>query len=131
MLVFFYFIYFNITVVKNLWKSTCFKKTKHAKFSKKREFLTPWYAYIRVRIRGNKCSFSQKIYCTLFSWSTRFEIHPLALLPTKCPFMMYFQKTYAVLVLRNFLFCGKPFFRKMMTLYTKLSFRAPPFYRPE
>ena len=26
----------------------CFKKTKHAKFSEKRTFLTPWYAHVRV-----------------------------------------------------------------------------------
>ena len=30
----------------------CFKKTKHAKFSKKRTFFTPWYAHVSVRIRG-------------------------------------------------------------------------------
>ena len=30
----------------------CFKKTKHVKFSKKRTFLTPWYAHVCVRIRG-------------------------------------------------------------------------------
>ena len=29
-----------------------YKKTKHAKFSKKLTFLTPWYAHVRVRIRG-------------------------------------------------------------------------------
>ena len=27
----------------------CFKKTKHAKFSKKRTFLTPWYAHVKSR----------------------------------------------------------------------------------
>ena len=27
----------------------CFKKTKHAKFSEKRTFLTPWYAHVRIR----------------------------------------------------------------------------------
>ena len=26
----------------------CFKKTKHAKFFKKRTFLTPWYAHVRT-----------------------------------------------------------------------------------
>ena len=30
----------------------CFKKRKHAKFSEKRRFLTPWYAHVRVRIKG-------------------------------------------------------------------------------
>ena len=29
-----------------------FKKTKHAKFSEKRTFLTPWYGHVRVRIKG-------------------------------------------------------------------------------
>ena len=29
----------------------CFKK-KHAKFSEKRIFPTPWYAHVLVRIRG-------------------------------------------------------------------------------
>ena len=27
------------------------KKSKHAKFSEKQTFLTPWYAHVRVRIR--------------------------------------------------------------------------------
>ena len=27
----------------------CFKKTKHAKFSEKRTFLTPWYAHVKSR----------------------------------------------------------------------------------
>ena len=29
----------------------CFKKAKHGKFSEKRTFLTPWYAYVRFEIR--------------------------------------------------------------------------------
>ena len=29
----------------------CFKKSKHAKFSKKQTFLTPRYAHVRLRIR--------------------------------------------------------------------------------
>ena len=28
----------------------CLKKTKHANFSEKQKFLTPWYAYVRVHI---------------------------------------------------------------------------------
>ena len=48
------------------------KKTKHAKFSKKQTFLTPWYAQVPV---------FQKIWRALFSWNTRFEIRPFALLP--------------------------------------------------
>ena len=34
----------------------------------------------------------------------------------KCPFMMYFQNAYAVLVLHNF-FVRETLFRKMMALY--------------
>ena len=28
-------------------KNGCFKKTKHAKFSEKQTFVTPWYAHVR------------------------------------------------------------------------------------
>ena len=35
----------------------CFKKTKHAKFSEKRTFLTPWYAHVR---------FSENLACFVF-----------------------------------------------------------------
>ena len=52
----------------------CFKKTKHTKFSKKRTFLTPCYAHVMF--------VSRKIWRALFSWKTRFEISPFALLPT-------------------------------------------------
>ena len=62
----------------------CFKKRKHAQFSEKRIFLTPWYAHVRARIRGKKCSFFRKIWRALFSWNTRFEIRTLALLPAIC-----------------------------------------------
>ena len=33
-------------------RNECFKKTKHAKFSDKRTILTPWYAHVRLRIKG-------------------------------------------------------------------------------
>ena len=61
----------------------CFKKTKHAKFSEKRTFLTRWYAQVRVHIRGLEMYVFRKIWCALFSWNIRFEIHPFALLPMK------------------------------------------------
>ena len=41
---------YNITSVirqKGKSQSRCFKKTKQAKFSEKRKFLTPWYAHVR------------------------------------------------------------------------------------
>ena len=38
------------TVIRQKGESQngCFKKTKHAKFSEKRRFLTPWYAHVRL-----------------------------------------------------------------------------------
>ena len=46
-----------------------FKKTNRAKCFEKPTFLTPWCAHVRA----------------LFSWNTRFEIRPFALLPTFYP----------------------------------------------
>ena len=37
-----------IIIRKGESQNGCFKKTKHAKFSKKRTFLTPWYAHVRT-----------------------------------------------------------------------------------
>ena len=54
----------------------CFKKTKHAKFSVKRTFVTSWHAHVRWR--------------PLFSLNTRFEIRPLAILPTNCLYQLVF-----------------------------------------
>ena len=31
-------------------QNECFKKTKHAKFSEKQTFLTPWYAHVRENL---------------------------------------------------------------------------------
>ena len=45
---------------KGKYQNGCYKKRKHVKFSEKRTFLTPWYANVRVRIRGRKCSFFGK-----------------------------------------------------------------------
>ena len=56
-------------------QNECFKKTKHAKFSEKRTFLTPWYAHVRKTnisyppdthmyvcvSGGKKCSFFKKL----------------------------------------------------------------------
>ena len=54
----------------------CYKKTKHAKFSEKLRFLTP-YAYQGVK----NFRFSENLAC-LFPCNTRFEIFPFILLPT-------------------------------------------------
>ena len=40
----------------------CYKKTKHAKFSEKRTYLTPWYAQTRVR----NVRFSENLACFVF-----------------------------------------------------------------
>ena len=80
---------------KDASQNRCFKKTKQAKFSEKRLFLTPWYAYARL---------SENL-AALFSWNTRFEIRPFAPLPTsyvsksetlgiKWHMPIYFLKTF-------------------------------------
>ena len=44
----------NSSVIRQKGESQngCFKKLKHGKFSEKRIFLTPWYAHVRVHIKG-------------------------------------------------------------------------------
>ena len=51
-----------------------YKKTKHAAFFEKRTFLIPWYAHMRVCIRGKKCSFFGKfgLLCFLVTPVLRF-----------------------------------------------------------
>ena len=98
------------SVIKQKQKSQkrCFKKTKHAKFSEKRRFLTPTrtrsrfcfkivsrkqsmpktnFSYSLIRTRT--CAYQgvrnvpfRKIWRALFSWNTHFEIRPFALLST-------------------------------------------------
>ena len=48
------FAYWNSSVIRQKGESQngYNKKTKHAKFSEKRTFLTPSYIHVRVRIRG-------------------------------------------------------------------------------
>ena len=63
---------FSSTVIRQKGKSQngCFKKTKHAKFSGKQTFLTPWYA--------KKCSFFGKfvVLCFLETSVLRFALLP-------------------------------------------------------
>ena len=68
------FFFLKSSVIRQNGESQnrCFKKTKHAKFSEKRTFLTPLYG---------------KIWRALFSWNTRFEIRSFALLPAKYNFL--------------------------------------------
>ena len=42
----------NSSVIRQKGESRngCFKRTKHAKFSEKRTFLTPWYAHQRLNV---------------------------------------------------------------------------------
>ena len=55
----------------------CLKKTKHAKVSEKRTFLTPWYAHVCVS-GGKKCSFFEKfgVLCFLETPVFRFALLP-------------------------------------------------------
>ena len=57
----------------------CFKKTKHAKFSEERTFLTPWNARAYQGVRNVR--FLENLACFVFL-NTRFEIRPFAFLPT-------------------------------------------------
>ena len=53
------------------YQNGCFKKTKHARFSEKQTFLTPWYAHIR-------CSFFGKfgVLCFVETLVLRFALLP-------------------------------------------------------
>ena len=51
---------------KGEFQNGCYKKTKQAKFSEKRMFLTPWYAHVHVRIRGKEIFVFRKIWPPLF-----------------------------------------------------------------
>ena len=42
----------SVIRLKGKFQNGCYKKTKHAKFSEKRKFLTSWYAHVHVHIRG-------------------------------------------------------------------------------
>ena len=58
----------------------CYKKTKHAKFSEKWTFLTPWYTHVRTCAyqMGKKCLFFGKfgVLCFLFLWDSPFCFIP-------------------------------------------------------
>ena len=41
----------------------CFKKTKHAKFSEKRAFLTPWYKNIKMNNKNTRTTSATSFYC--------------------------------------------------------------------
>ena len=87
--------WYRLSVVRQKGESqnVCLKKTEHAKFSEKNEHsLAPnTHTYVRVS-GGKKYLFFQKIWGALFSWNTRFEIHPFASLPTRRYFTKYFLK---------------------------------------
>ena len=61
----------------------CLKERKHAKFPQKEYFLPPDTHTFMLVSGGMKRSL-RKIWRALFSWNTRVEICPFALLPTTC-----------------------------------------------
>ena len=73
-----FWVYLAGNKAKGVSQNRCFKKTKHAIFSEKQTFLTPWYAHVQ------EIFVFRKIWSVLFSWKTRFEFCPSALLPTIC-----------------------------------------------
>ena len=54
---------------------SCFKKIKHAKFSEKLAFLTPWCAHVRVCFRGKKCWFFGEFDVFYFLETTKKPYH--------------------------------------------------------
>ena len=80
---------FKSSVIRQKGESQngCFKKTKHAKFPKNEHFLPPdTHTYECV----SEGFVFRKIWRALFSWNTRFEIRPFALLPANFRFLNHF-----------------------------------------
>ena len=71
-------LYVNSSAIRQKGKSQngCFNKTKNAKFFENRTFLTPWYAHLRMPIKGKKCSFLGKfgVLCFLETPVLRFVL---------------------------------------------------------
>ena len=76
-------------------QNRCLQKTKHAKFSEKQTFLTPWYARTCAYQVVRNVRFFRKIWRASFSWNTRFDIRPFALLPTTITGNLLSDKTHA------------------------------------
>ena len=75
------------------------KKAKHAKFSEKRTFLTPWYAYVCVRIRDEKSLFFGK-FDGLYLLVTCFKIRPFTLLTTHSEFWLTHLSAHSLKLLQ-------------------------------
>ena len=54
---------------KGKCQNGCFKKTKHAKFSEKRTFLTPWYAHVGRFRTHNSAGMSSLNLTPKFFWT--------------------------------------------------------------
>ena len=77
-----------LSVIRQNGKSQnrSYKKTKHAKFSKKNEHFLLHDTHTHVCVSGGKkCSFIRK-FGVLFSCNTHFKIGPFAFLPTNWSF---------------------------------------------
>ena len=75
---------------KGEFSKRVFEENKVRKIFRKNEHFLPSDMNTWVCVSGGKkCSFVRKIRRALFSWNTRFEIHPFALLQT------YYSKSYS------------------------------------
>ena len=81
---------------KNESQNGCCKKTKHAKFSKKRTFLIPCKHTFVCVSRGKKCSFFGKFGVLFFSCNTLFKIHPFDILSTVFCIHCFFIAVFSV-----------------------------------
>ena len=73
----------SVTRKKGQSQNGCYKKTKHAKFSEKQTFLTPWYAHVDTHTfvcvsGGKKCLFFRKFsgLCFVVTPVLRFPLLP-------------------------------------------------------
>ena len=72
----------------------CFKTTKHAKFSEKRTFLNPWYAHVRVSIRGvRNVRFSENLACFDFLKHPFWDLPLCLITDVICKLQLIFSST--------------------------------------
>ena len=102
------FVYFNLSVIREKGESQngCYKKTKHPKFSKNGPFLRSADICTRMYQRVRNVRF-WKIWRTLFSCNTRFEIRPFAFFSDELLVFLTFNIQYFVVFNFQFhrLFC--------------------------
>ena len=79
---------------KSEFQNGYLKKTKHATFSRKQTFLTPWYAHVRMHIReAIKVRFSVGMLCFVVFFGIFFEISVL-----RFAFLPYYRRKLIIAI---------------------------------